>query len=99
MADTEDPHFVSGNNGKLTFSGKGTVVGGAAGVQIEVTEIGTSLEFKTDFEGQTHYKSETPKEDYKSDTYEFIRGRGNPEVNLRKDGHSYITFSLKKIKN
>ncbi|VDI21057.1 Hypothetical predicted protein, partial [Mytilus galloprovincialis] len=90
---------VSGNNGKLTYSGKGKVVDGAAGVQIEVTEIGTSLEFKTDFDDQTHYKSETPNEEYKSNTYQFIRGRGNPEVNFRtQDGNSYITFSLTKIK-
>ncbi|XP_052066050.1 uncharacterized protein LOC127705711 isoform X2 [Mytilus californianus] len=97
-SETEDPIFVSGKNGKLTFSGKGTVEGGPTGVKIEVSEIGTTLEFKTDFEGQTHYKSGTPIEEYKSNTYEFIRGRGNPEVNLRKDGYSYITLSLTKIK-
>ncbi|XP_076115721.1 uncharacterized protein LOC143083343 [Mytilus galloprovincialis] len=97
-SDTEDPSLISSTNGKITFSGKGKVKGGADDVHIEVSEIGTTIDFKTDFEGETHYRSNTPLEDYKSGTYEFIQGKGNPEVNLRKDGHSYITFSLKKKK-
>lgn len=87
-----------GTDGKFTSTGKGKVKGDAGGVQIEVSEIGTTIDFKTDFGGETHYRSEAPLEDYKSDTYEFIRGRGNPEINLKKDGYSYIKFSLSKIK-
>ncbi|XP_063399428.1 uncharacterized protein LOC134684069 [Mytilus trossulus] len=96
-SDTEDPHLIVGKDGKGTATGKGKIKGDAAGVTIEVSEIGTTIDFKTDFEGETHYKSDTPHEDYKSDTYQFVRGKGNPEIN-RKDGYSYIKFSLTKIK-